>query len=119
TSGIAYAGIMTGDFDVPFRIARFDPGGEETTIHELERIHARGEDLAGTPDGGVGFVIRGTTPTLRKIDATGAVVWERLMDFSVYDDECRRISRVKALGIAVEPARTIHVVLAASFSLVI
>ena len=110
SDGISYVGIMTGEIDGPrFRIARFDSDGSETTIARVSLIHPRGVHMAATPDGGLVYVLRGATPLLRKIDASGAAVWDRLMDFAARDDECSVIDVRKALATAVGPDGSIYV----------
>ena len=104
--GITYAGITTGEIDGPrYRIARFDPDGSETTIAQLTNIPwgPRGVPLAATPDGGLVFVLQRTPPVLRKVDATGAVVWDQPMDVTAHYVGCQEIDLRRNLAIAVEP----------------
>jgi hypothetical protein len=105
-----YVGITTGETEGPeLRIARFDPDGSETTIGGVPQISRDSNVLAATSDGGLVFLLdRGVEPRLRKIDTSGDIVWERLLDFTVRDSECGVIPSYTYRTIAIGPDGSIY-----------
>jgi hypothetical protein len=82
--GTAFVGVVTGQDATPYRIARFDTDGTETTIQQLsEEVR-----LAIAPDGDLVFV---AASELHKVDSSGAIVWERPLTVPAMDAFCRYV----------------------------
>ena len=108
--GTAFVGIATGPEATPYRIARFDPAGTETTIAEMSRQAT----LNITPDGGLLFVAGATEPLLRKIDASGEVVWEQPLAIQIEDEHCHS-DRGSPASIAIDPEGSIYLTLSGRY----
>lgn len=106
--GNAFVGIATGEEATPYRIARLDPAGSETPVSELTRTVS----LAMTPDGSLVFVLPSTVPRLRKIDASGTIVWDQVLRLSPVDEDCHQVvGAVGASDIEIGPDGSIHAAL--------